>query len=300
MKDNVLNSPLQNVFIWILVAIAPIVAIIQASHVIPGIDSFGPTILVVISTIFVVTHGLHRYGWRNFLVFFLIVFLIGNFYENLSIATTFPFGPYHYSDSLGPKFIFTPLVINLAYFQMAYLVWNLSGVVLGDVRNSPKAKNIFFQPVVGMFIMVMWDLSMDPYMSTLSNHWIWHKGGEYFGVPVQNYYGWYLTIFTMLQLFSFYMSRQPNAQTPNFIFTKKNWVQVTIVYLTWVLNYVLLGLFEINRTVTALNGTAWHSKDILQSGGLIAVGTMLFIAVLVLIKTIGSDELGTLEKRSRS
>jgi putative membrane protein len=35
---------------------------------------------------------------------------------------------------------------------------------------------------------------MDPGMSAAGN-WIWERGGSYFGVPFQNYFGWLLTTF---------------------------------------------------------------------------------------------------------
>jgi putative membrane protein len=135
-----------------------------------------------------------------------------------------------------------------------------------------------------MFIMVMWDLTVDPFMSTMSHHWEWHHGGAYFGVPIQNFYGWYLCTFTMFFLFALYMSYQKDSTTPAFVLTKSNWLQMTCIYLTWPVTYVLMGLFAVNEEVEALNGQIWMSQDILKSGGLIGVGTMVFIAVLVLMK----------------
>jgi len=31
-------------------------------------------------------------------------------------------------------------------------------------------------------------------MSTITNNWIWRDGGSYFGVPVEKFLGWYLTV----------------------------------------------------------------------------------------------------------
>ena len=45
-------------------------------------------------------HGLRRYRLKEFLVFFVIAFIVSNFYENLSILTGFPFGHYHYTEAL--------------------------------------------------------------------------------------------------------------------------------------------------------------------------------------------------------
>jgi hypothetical protein len=58
-----------------------------------------------------------------------------------------------------------------------------------------------------------------------------------------------------------------------------------------ILGLVLLGIFNEDKSLTPLNGKILYSRDILLSGGLISVGTMLFVAVLVLGKVFGSDEL---------
>src|SRR5262245_5726171 len=52
----------------------------------------------------------------EFLIFFVITFIVSNFYENLSILTGFPFGHYHYTETLGPKLFLVPLLIAPAYF----------------------------------------------------------------------------------------------------------------------------------------------------------------------------------------
>jgi hypothetical protein len=52
--------------------------------------------------------------------------------------------------------------------------------------------------------MVSWDLTIDPMMSTINGSWVWHNGGSYFGVPVSNFLGWYLTVYVFFQCFALY------------------------------------------------------------------------------------------------
>lgn len=269
---------------WGSVLATLIAAVLQGLQVNEFFINNGPSLMVVFSIMFTFIHAYKRYGLKHFLVFLGITFIIGNFYENMSIATTFPFGAYHYTDSLGPKFIYTPLIINIAYFQMIYIVWNLAGAMLDYYDNQVRGNYILAQPVVATFVMVMWDFTIDPFMSTISNHWQWHNGGSYYGVPLQNYYGWYLCTFTMFFLFSIYMSKQRDCKTPSFVYSKSNWLRMIICYLTWPLAYVLMGVFSENYEIVALNNQVWMSQDIVRSGGLIGMGTMGFIAVFVLIK----------------
>ena len=48
--------------------------------------------------------------------------------------------------------------------------------------------------------MTAWDLAMDPFM-VKAGHWVWDIQGAYFGIPLQNYFGWWLTAFVTLGLF---------------------------------------------------------------------------------------------------
>jgi putative membrane protein len=48
--------------------------------------------------------------------------------------------------------------------------------------------------------MTAWDLVMDPLM-VAANHWVWEIDGAYFGVPLQNFLGWFLTALVILLLF---------------------------------------------------------------------------------------------------
>jgi uncharacterized membrane protein len=41
---------------------------------------------------------------------------------------------------------------------------------------------------------------MDP-MMVAGGHWVWEQPGAYFGIPLQNYWGWWLTIFVTFWLF---------------------------------------------------------------------------------------------------
>lgn len=221
MWEKLKESKFLEWIMWITIIGTLLTAVLEGVYATPFFIEKGHPLMAGLSVIFAFIHAYKRYGLKHFLVFLGIVLIVGNFYENLSIATTFPFGPYHYTDSLGPKFIYTPLIINIAYFQMIYIVWNLSSAILSYYENTIKGKFILAIPVVSMFIMVMWDVAMDPIMSTLSGHWEWHQGGAFFGVPIQNYYGWYLCVFTMFQLFSLYMSKQGKQITPKFVITKR-------------------------------------------------------------------------------
>jgi uncharacterized membrane protein len=53
---------------------------------------------------------------------------------------------------------------------------------------------------IGGLAMTAWDLVMDPVM-VAGGHWVWDTNGSYFGIPLQNYWGWWLTVFTTFALY---------------------------------------------------------------------------------------------------
>jgi uncharacterized membrane protein len=49
-------------------------------------------------------------------------------------------------------------------------------------------------------MMTAWDLPMDPAMVE-EGYWVWKEGGAFFGVPFQNFVGWFLLGFLICTLF---------------------------------------------------------------------------------------------------
>ena len=55
-------------------------------------------------------------------------------------------------------------------------------------------------------VMTMYDVATDPVVSTVNSLWIWHDGGEYFGVPISNFAGWVFVVYIFLQIFVLFIS----------------------------------------------------------------------------------------------
>jgi Carotenoid biosynthesis protein len=83
------------------------------------------TLLLVLQLAFALLHGAHRYGWRAIGLYIVASLVISNILENLSIATGFPFGHYHYTG--GGKIFEVPWIIGANY---------LATVLLGEVHRT--------------------------------------------------------------------------------------------------------------------------------------------------------------------
>jgi putative membrane protein len=145
---------------------------------------------------FALVHGAQVYGVRGIGLFVSLSVGIGMALEHLSILTGFPFGHYHFTSAMGPKLGAVPVLLGLAYVGMGYVSWTLGGMIAG--------RGLFARPFISSFIMVAWDLAMDPTWANFAKAWVWHDGGAYFGVPLSNFFGWFLTIYLIYQPFAFY------------------------------------------------------------------------------------------------
>jgi putative membrane protein len=158
----------------------------------------------------------------------------------------------------------------------------LAGILIGDVKRNSDGWQVVATPVVGAFIMVLWDLAMDPMASTLAQWWIWHKGGGYFGVPLQNFLGWYLTVFAFMLIFALYLSRYgPEESVPQ---PKSYYRQAIAMYAVVALDFVASYILKGSEHVTDATGMTWRSGDIYETSALVALLTMMFVVVITTLK----------------
>ncbi|OGG14297.1 hypothetical protein A2773_06515 [Candidatus Gottesmanbacteria bacterium RIFCSPHIGHO2_01_FULL_39_10] len=216
------------------------------------------------------------------LVFLGVCMLVSNILENLSIITGFPFGKYNYTDILGLKLFAVPLVIGPAYFSVGYLSFVIGNILLDRVDGRLDRFHLVALPLVSSFIMVEWDLVMDPSSSTIQKLWIWHGGGGYFGVPLSNFLGWFLTVYIFFQLFTLYIYKSKIKVKDNL--SKSYWYQGTLFYLTIAAGFVVNFLTSRGGNITDNRGVVWNVRDIRESAVVVAIYTMVFVSVLALLK----------------
>jgi uncharacterized membrane protein len=252
------------------------------SGLLPGIvpDGIDGPVVTLLLVVFALVHGARRYGWSGILVFVIICLLVSNASENLSILTGFPFGRYYYTEVLGPKLFLVPVLIGGAYAGAGYLSWIVAHVLLDRMGPSDRFA-IWALPIVSAVLMVSWDLSLDPSASTVGKSWIWIDGGGFFGVPFQNFMGWYLTVFLFLAPFSRYQSTRPVRESRSRDF----WAQAIIMYFLLGLRDPLLYLRSTdNRQVTDPTGHVWSVSDIRASAALVAIFTMIAFALIAWLR----------------
>lgn len=249
-------------------------------------------LLIFLGSLFAIIHGVFRYGWRGMFFFIVMCLSISNILENVSILTGFPFGYYHYTPVLGPKLFAVPLLIGPAYFSTGYLAWVVANVLLdkADERLTNARKfNVVALPVIASFIMVMWDVIMDPTNATIRQSWIWHSGGGYFGVPLSNYIGWFLTVYLFFQVFALYLAQRGWASKAKGAAAKSYWYQAVLFYLVIGLGYLMNFITDKGGTVADATGYVWSVHAIRESAVVVCLYTMCFVSVLALFRLLAAE-----------
>jgi putative membrane protein len=224
-------------------------------------------------------HGRERYGLKNMAIFFLVTWAVSLFFEALSINTGLPFGLHYHYTVQSLSLFGVPSVIIFAYFGTGYFSWMLSHVFTGQYSKKLEGKWIFVVPFIAAFMLVMWDLGLDPILSTVLSLWVWESPGPYFGVPVLNFVGWFVIGFIFYQLFALYLSKYDRIkpQKVKTLASKPYWLEAAIVY-------GLIGFSIIVTPIAIYN-------DITVSMALVTVFTMIFVAIISLIAIINNNEL---------
>ena len=287
-----MNNLARDRVLWTITALFAVFAVLKATPASAALQAAIPAISILVPTTFAVLHGTRRLGTKTMLVFFLITFVVSWCFESLSIATGFPFGNYHYTDKLGPKLGTVPLLIMPAYFAMCYVSWNLSHAVLDKFNQTSDGLLRFAVPLMASFIMVMWDMCMDPARATLHQAWIWHDGGSYFGVPFSNFVGWFLCVYTIFQMLALYLMRTgANGGSASGDGAKNNWHQVTALYGATFVEFAAYALIPPDGTMTDATQQAWSVRAMYETLGLVAMFTMLFVTCLAFFKVQANPRL---------
>jgi putative membrane protein len=162
---------------------------------------------------------------------------------------------------------------------MGYLSWILANILTGQYSKKLEGKQIIIIPFIATFIMVMWDLTVDPISSTLQGLWVWNNPGAYFGISNYNYFGWFLAVFVIFQIMGLYFSKYDKI-TPEMsrnLSNKPFWSEGPVIYGIMALGTIMSIFYQYN--------------DITLSMALITVFTMVFVAILALINIINNSDL---------
>lgn len=293
MATNAVTTRLQGGFLWTMLLLYVLARISQLYA--DKLPSLAIVMLhVVPPALFALLHGSMLYRLKGISVFTVFCLGFGALFESLSLRTGFPFGHYYFTDVMGPKVMNVPILLVLAYLGIGYLSWVLGLVILGYLDKPLVGVRVIALPLLASFIMVAWDLSMEPDWATLDRAWIWQNGGPYFGTPFSNFFGWYLTAYLFYQSFALYCRAKPVPPPPS----SRNYWRIAILFygICAAGNLLIVRLPMAPPVVTDASGKQWVTMSILRTCILISVFVMGPIALLawLRLKERASDSYGVI------
>jgi len=182
---------------------------------------------------FFILHGRRQYSPGTLVAFVAIICVIVWPAEEVGISTGLPFGHYHYSPDMAPFLGNVPVVVPIVYVITGYLAWSLARIYIHVLARGNRVTELLVTPVLAAFFMVVWDLSMDPLRATHEGRWTWLEGGDYLGIPVSNFVGWFVVTWACFQIFAVFENGKARDPSPH-----RDWA-VPVMYAAFAGEYLL-------------------------------------------------------------
>ena len=176
---------------------------------------------------------------KSFMVILLLI-IFGVSIENIGVIYGVPFGSYVYSDYLGIKLLHTPIAIGFAWVMLTILASSF-------IKNNISLKNLF----LGAFILTSFDFIIDPVSVNVMGAWEWESSGIYYGIPLSNFIGWFLTSFlAMIILLIFKPKISYFGKFPGIIILTFFWIiSITeLMIIPSILGLIIIIYFLIKNT----------------------------------------------------
>ncbi|MGK7931411.1 MAG: gamma-carotene 1'-hydroxylase CruF [Microcystaceae cyanobacterium] len=165
----------------------------------------GGVVYMLLGTIAVALYAYRTLGRWHWLTFMLPAIALSLTSELLGTSTGFPFGQYRYLTGLGYKIAgLVPFTIPLSWFYLGFCAYIIARMGLNTL-SLPKWVQLSGSIVIGSILLTSWDFVLDPAMSqTTMPFWVWDQPGAFFGMPYQNFAGWfgtgvvYMTVATII------------------------------------------------------------------------------------------------------
>lgn len=211
--------------LWIAVLIAsPISLWIFGRDVFPLVASAG----VIAQVVTVWLSLIKRWHISRIIRVMLVIGTLSWMAEFAGHSTGIPFGQYHYTPALQPQILGVPALIPFAWMMMLLPAWGITDTLLQPLKDRLRQWYPVVFSIVSGLAITAWDLYLDPQMVSF-NLWEWDIPGAYFGIPLINYAGWWLTA-TVITI----VTRPSNLPAGRL---------TTIYVITWIMQGIGLGVF---------------------------------------------------------
>ena len=179
---------------WAIAYIYTLYVALGAVPPIKGNIAFSVTAASGLLVLLYLFHSFTNLSLRTAGKFLGVAAVISYLWEFVGVTTGIPFGPYFYTSALGPQIGPVPLAIPLIWCALGYFCMQASDYY-----------------IMASALMVSLDLSFDPVFSSSLHLWTWTGATQYFGVPLTNFFGWFVASLSFFAVFSYITRRRLKA-----------------------------------------------------------------------------------------
>jgi len=175
--------------------------------------------LIVVGALTTLISMSRKLPGQNVLFAAIIAAIIGGAAHAIGAVTGVPFGPFIYTETVGPQlFHVLPWAIP---FIWIIVILNSRGVARLILRPWRKTRVYGFW-VIGLTaaLALLFDLGLEPFATRVKGFWLWGPTKlevDWHGAPVTNFLGWMLTAL-LIPAFStpFLINKKPVRSSPDY------------------------------------------------------------------------------------
>ena len=200
--------------------------------------------------VFTLWHAFAKFGARNAIIFLFLVLMVslGAEFIGANLANNFE-GYYKYSEFLGWKFLNIPLLIILMWTAIIYLSYQVSEHITNFrfTKHTPFLQKFwvsFWCALLTSLVVVAWDFALEP-LAIEMGWWSWLHPGEYFGVPINNFFGWMTISFSTVFLYKIFFERERPEEATLFDYAP-------VIGYAMICFFTILTAININKPIFAL------------------------------------------------
>ncbi len=163
----------------------------------------------------IIIHSSITLGNKKTLIFYVLALLLGAIPELIGVKYGWIFGHYYYNPALTPFILgLVPVTTVISWAVVIYVSYTLANIILKFGARKPNFKSdsniyvlivIFGLSLISGYVAVNLDMLIDPVV-VATQGWFWIGGGQYYGVPIGNFVGWFLIAFLATLIFRLFES----------------------------------------------------------------------------------------------
>lgn len=177
--------------------VGAILLLASTESMLPSVLSFNPLLVLVgvVAMRLPLIAGLVTLVDRKAAIALAILTAYAYSIEYIGVSTGVPYGSFSYGVDLGPL-LFGKIPLGLPIFFLPLVV---NSYLLCLLLFGERAERGLFRRSVAIITVVLMDLVLDPGAVGLG-FWT-YGGGQYYGVPLSNYFGWLISATIAVTIF---------------------------------------------------------------------------------------------------